>query len=170
MEWVLILLILLAIAVNIRSFIVLNQFQKQRKIMIEDAEAVNSSMEEFVTNLEQENDELYNRLVEHIAQKESRLEERLDELEKQIGNEPAAAPIEPAVPAKKQKASKAVQQTVKTKPTERDIDPTLPENERIEQLHKQGFSTSQIAKVVAAERGEIELIINMYKKKQSYQK
>lgn len=44
MEWVLILLILLAIAVNIRSFIVLNQFQKQRNIMIEDAEADRKSV------------------------------------------------------------------------------------------------------------------------------
>lgn len=170
MEWVLILLILLAIGVNIRSFIVLNQFQKQRNIMIEDAEAVNASMEEFVANLERENDELYNRLVEHIAQKESRLEERLNELEQRAGNEKAAAPVKSLKPSKKTKAPKAEQQMVEAMPAERVIDPALPENERIEQLHKQGFSTAQIAKVVKAERGEIELIINMYRKKQSYQK
>lgn len=167
MDWLLIGLILLAIAVNIRSIIVLNQFQKQRKAMLEDAEAVHSSMEDFVANLEQENDELYNRLVEHIAQKESRMEERLRELEQRIGNGPAAAAIEPMPVAPKGKAAK--QNKVVT-PAEPDIDPELQENEKIEQLHKQGFSPAQIAKVVAAERGEIELIINMYKKKQSYQK
>ncbi|MFD1032778.1 DUF6115 domain-containing protein [Metaplanococcus flavidus] len=167
MEWLLIGLILLAIAVNIRSFIVLSQFQKQRKVMREDTESVNASMEEFVANLEQENDELYNRLVEHIAQKESRMADRLHELEQKIGGEPAAPAMEPVPTAKK---IKAVKQKEAVKPAEPAVDPALPENEKIEQLHKQGFSTAQIAKVVSAERGEIELIINMFKKKQSYQK
>lgn len=167
MEWLLILLILLAIAVNIRSFIALNQFQKQRKIMLEDAEAVNASMEEFVANLEQENDELYNRLVEHIAQKESRIEERMRELELKIGSGTAVHAADQALVAPK---TKTVKQKKTAKPAEPEIDPELPENEKVEQLHKQGFSPAQIAKVVAAERGEIELIINMYKKKQSYQK
>ena len=167
MEWLLIGLILLAIAVNIRSFIVLNQFQKQRKIMLEDAEGVNSSMKEFVENLEQENDELYNRLVEHIAHKESRMEERLRELEQKIGNVPAALSPEPEPVTK---GPKAVKQKAASKPEEPVVDPELPQNERIEQLHKQGFSAAQISKVVTAERGEIELIINMFKKKQSYHK
>lgn len=167
MEWLLIGLILLAIAVNIRSFIALNQFRKQRKIMLEDAEAVNASMEEFVANLEQENDELYNRLVEHIAQKESRMEERMRELELKIGTG-TAAPIVDAVPVAPK--TKITKQKKTAKPAEPEVDPDLPENEKIEQLHKQGFAPAQIAKVVAAERGEIELIINMYKKKQSYQK
>ena len=167
MEWLLILLILLAIAVNIRSFRALNQFQKQRKIMLEDAEAVNSSMEEFVANLEKENDELYNRLVEHIAQKESRMEERIRKLELGGGNGIVVESTDRVPVAPK---TKTVKQNKTAKPAEPEIDPELPENEKIEQLHKQGFSPAQIAKVVAAERGEIELIINMYKKKQSYQK
>lgn len=167
MDWLLIGLILLAIAVNIRSFIVLNQFQKQRKAMLEDAEAVHSSMEDFVANLEQENDELYNRLVEHIAQKESRMEERMRELELKIGIADSVQPADETPVAPKSKTGKQ-KKTVKA--AEPEIDPDLPENEKIEQLHKQGFSSAQIAKVVKAERGEIELIINMYKKKQSYQK
>lgn len=167
MEWLLILLILLAIAVNIRSFIVLNQFQKQRKIMLKDAEAVNSIMAEFVENVEQENDELYNRLVEHIAQKESRMEEQMRKLEQKIGTTVPALAQEPVAGTQKVKMTK--QQKV-VKAVEPELDPELPENEKIEQLHKQGFSPVQIAKVVTAERGEIELIINMYKKKQSYQK
>ncbi|MCM3612013.1 hypothetical protein M4S82_12215 [Planococcus sp. MERTA32b] len=167
MEWLLIGLILLAIAVNMRSFIVLNQFQKQRKAMLEDAEAVNSNMEEFVANLEKENDELYNRLVEHIAQKESRMEERMRELELKIGTGIAVHTVDEVAAAPE---AKKVKQKKTAKPAEPEADPDLPENEKIEQLHKQGFSPAQIAKVVAAERGEIELIINMYKKKQSYQK
>lgn len=167
MDWLLLLLVLLAIAVNIRSFMALNQFQKQRKIMLEDAEALNSSMEEFVENLEKENDALYKRLVEHIAQKESLLEQRLHDLEQRIGSGANAISAEP-VPVKKK--SKAAKQKTEAKPAEPQPDPELPENEKIEQLHKQGFSSAQIAKVVTAERGEIELIINMFKKKQSYQK
>lgn len=167
MEWLLILLILLAIAVNIRSFIVLNQFQRQRQTMLEDADAVKFSMEEFVENLEQENDELYNKLVEHIAQKESRMEERLRELEQKIAEIPASITPETVTASKKPKAAKP---KAAAKPAEPMVDPELPDNEKIEQLHKQGFSTAQISKVVAAERGEIELIINMFKKKQSYQK
>lgn len=166
-EWLLILLILLAIAVNIRSFMVLNQFRKQRKNMLDDAEAVKANMEEFVANLEEENDALYNRLVEHIAQKESRTEERLRELEQKIAGGPEAATPAALPAAKKPKAAK---QKALPKPPEPAVDPELPENEKIEQLHKQGFSTAQISKVVTAERGEIELIINMFKKKQSYQK
>lgn len=165
MEWLLIGLILLAIAVNIRSFVVLNQFQTQRKHMLEDAEAVKSNMEEFVENLEQENDELYNRLVEHIAQKESRMEERLRELEQKIADGLTAFAPDPAG-----KNPEIVKQKKAITSAEPVVDPKLPENETIEQLHKQGFSTAQISKVVAAERGEIELIINMFKKKQSYQK
>lgn len=170
MEWLLIGLILLAIAVNMRSFIVLNQFQKQRKAMLEDAEAVNSNMEEFVANLEKENDELYNRLVEHIAQKESRMEERMRELELKIGTGIAAHTVDEVAAAPEAKKVKQKKTAKPAEPEEPEADPDLPENEKIEQLYKQGFSPAQIAKVVAAERGEIELIINMYKKKQSYQK
>ena len=169
MEWLLIGLILLAIAVNIRSFMVLKQFQNQRKTMLEDAEAVNLSMEEFVEKLEQENEELYKRLIEHITQKESRMEERLRELEQKIGQGPAALSSE-SLPAAKGPKAKAEKQKKMPKAAEPVVDSELPENERIEQLHKQGFSTAQISKVVTAERGEIELIINMFKKKQSYQK
>lgn len=167
MEWLLILLILLAIAVNIRSFIVLNQFQKQRKNMLDDAEAVKANMEDFVANLEEENDALYNRLVEHIAQKESRTEERLRELEQKVAEGPEPSTPEAVTATKMPKTAK---QKAAPMPPEPAVDPELPENEKIEQLHKQGFSTAQISKVVTAERGEIELIINMFKKKQSYQK
>ncbi|WP_033543170.1 DUF6115 domain-containing protein [Planococcus sp. CAU13] len=167
MDWLLILLVLLAIAVNIRSFMALNQFQKQRRIMLEDAEAMNASMEEFVENIEKENDELYNRLVEHIAQKESGLEQRLHRLEQRSGSGQAGVHAESAPPVKNAKTAKP---KTPAKPAEPVPDPELPEHEKIEQLHKQGFSPVQIAKVVKAERGEIELIINMFKKKQSYQK
>ena len=70
MEWLLIGLIILVILVNIRSFIVLNQFKQKRTQMLEDTDAIHQSMENFVTNLEKENDELYHKLIDYIKEKE----------------------------------------------------------------------------------------------------
>ncbi|UJF27122.1 DUF6115 domain-containing protein [Planococcus sp. 107-1] len=44
------------------------------------------------------------------------------------------------------------------------------DQEKISKLHKQGFAPKQIAKVLKMEHGEVELIVNMLKKKKSYQK
>ncbi|MBW9234811.1 hypothetical protein JQK62_21740 [Leptospira santarosai] len=44
------------------------------------------------------------------------------------------------------------------------------ENDKMLKLYKQGFSEKQIAKVLQMDLGEVELVLNMFKKKQSYQK
>ena len=44
------------------------------------------------------------------------------------------------------------------------------ETDKLLQLYKQGFSEKQIAKVLQMDLGEVELVLNMFKKKQSYQK
>lgn len=156
MDWLLIALILLAIVVNIRSFMVLSQFKQQREKMAEDTAALHQSMEEFVGNIEIENDELYSKLADYIKENENRLEERIRRLEDRKELAPAS---EMAV------AEAELPEIAAQEPEEELQGPA-----KIEQLHKQGFSAKQIAKVVEEERGEIELIINMYKKKQSYQK
>lgn len=161
MEWLLIGLIILVILVNIRSFMVLSQFKQQRTQLLEDTEAIHQSMEEFVTNLEKENDELYNKLIDYIKVKESKLDERIRLLEDQIDSG-------------KMRASTSVH-TLNNQNDEKqtnDINSNVNEleNEKIAKLYKQGFSSSQITKVLKMDQGEVELVINMLKKKQSYNK
>lgn len=153
--WLLIALILLTILVNIRSFMVMAHFQKERKQLAEDTAALHQSMEEFVGTIELENDELYSKLADTIKENENRLKDRIRRLEERKESAPAS---ELAVKA----------ETLEIAATEPEEE--LQGTAKIEQLHKQGFSVQQIAKVVEEERGEIELIINMYRKKQSYQK
>lgn len=152
--WLLIALILLSIMVNIRSFMVLSQFKQQRKQMAEETAALHQSMEEFVENIESENDELYSKLADTIKENEKKSEERIRRLEQRK----ELAPLS--------EASEAETELPVTAEPEKELQGTA----KIEQLHKQGFSAKQIAKVVEAERGEVELVINMFQKKQSYQK
>lgn len=157
MEWLLIGLIILVILVNIRSFMVLSQFKQQRTQLLEDTEAIHQSMEEFVTNLEKENDELYNKLIDYIKVKESKLDERIRLLEDQLDSGIMSASTSVHTIDKQQ-----------TNDTNSNVDEF--ENEKISKLYKQGFSPSQITKVLKMDQGEVELVINMLKKKQSYNK
>ena len=160
MEWLLIGLIILVILVNIRSFIVLNQFKQKRTQMLEDTDAIHHSMEEFVTNLEKENDELYHKLVDYIKEKESKLDERIRLLEEQLDSEVKRTPnMEHTTEQEDDKQTIAMNSIVNEK-----------ENEKIPTLFKQGFSPKQIAKVLQIDHGEVELVVNMLRKKQSYLK
>jgi len=156
-EWLLIGLIILVILVNIRSFMVLSQFKQQRTQLLEDTEAIHQSMEEFVTNLEKENDELYNKLIDYIKVKESKLDERIQRLEEQLDSGIMSASTSVHTIDKQQ-----------TNDINSNVDEF--ENEKISKLYKQGFSPSQITKVLKMDQGEVELVINMLKKKQSYNK
>lgn len=167
-EWLLIALIVLTIVVNIRSFMVLAQFKRQRKQMAEDTAILHQNMEEFVASIEVENDELYSKLADTIKENEKRLEERIRRLEDQKANPVPIEPTELTEPSPP--AESAVIETELQPPAEQEPEEELQDIAKIEQLHKQGFSAQQIAKVVEAKRGEVELVINMFKKKQSYQK
>jgi flagellar basal body-associated protein FliL len=160
-EWLLIGLIILVILVNIRSFMVLSQFKQQRTQLLEDTEAIHQSMEEFVTNLEKENDELYNKLIDYIKVKESKLDERIRRLEDQLDSGIMSAST----------SVHTIDKQDDEKQTN-DINSNVDEfeNEKISKLYKQGFSPSQITKVLKMDQGEVELVINMLKKKQSYNK
>lgn len=136
---------------------VLSQFKQQRTHLLADTEAIHQSMEEFVTNLEKENDELYNKLIDYIKVKESKLDERIRRLEEQLDSGIMSA--SPSV------------HTIDKQQTN-DINSNVDEfeNEKISKLYKQGFSPAQITKVLKMDQGEVELVINMVKKKQSYNK
>ncbi len=160
MEWLLIGLIILVILVNIRSFIVLNQFKQKRTQMLEDTDAIHQSMAEFVTNLEKENDELYHKLVDYIKEKESKLDERIRLLEEQLDSEVKRIPnMEHTAEQNDDNQTIAMNSIVNEQ-----------ENGKIAILFKQGFSPKQIAKVLQIDHGEVELVVNMLRKKESYHK
>lgn len=160
MEWLLIGLIILMILVNIRSFIVLNQFKQKRTQMLEDTDAIHQSMEDFVTNLEKENDELYYKLVDYIKEKESKLDERIRLLEEQLDSEVKRTHnMEHTTDQGDEEQTIVMNSIVNQK-----------ENEKIPTLFKQGFSPKQIAKVLQIDHGEVELVVNMLRKKESYHK
>lgn len=160
-EWLLIGLTILVIVVNIRSFIVLNQFKLQRAQMVKDTESLHQSMGEFVSNVEKENDELYHKLIDYIKEKESKFDERIRQLEGQQDTE-----LKSPHNMEDTKANQAAeQQAIAMNPIGNE-----PETQKIPTLYKQGFSPKQIAKVLQMDHGEVELVINMLRKKESYHK
>jgi len=161
LDWFLIAMIILVILVNIRSFLVLAELKQKRAQMKEDINAIHGSMEEFVTSVEKENDELYQRFVDHIQMKDSKLDERIRLLEEKLNNELAGG-----TPVKLQQEQQVEEAHVYVATSEVNEQ----ENDKMLKLYKQGFSEKQIAKVLQVDLGEVELVLNMFKKKQSYQK
>lgn len=149
MVWLLIGLIVLMIIVNIRSFVILAQFQQEKVKMAKENEEIKRSMEEFVASLEKENDELYSKMVNYIKMNESKFEHRLLQLEETRELTVLPEQDELPLPEKVEAGS---------------------EHEKIGLLHKQGFTPKQIAKIVQEDFGKVELIINMLNKKKGYKK
>jgi predicted nuclease with TOPRIM domain len=157
MEWLFAaLLLVLAVLVNIRSFFGLSEIKQQRQQMLEESEAISQSMEEFVEKLEKENDELYHKLVNYIKVKDSGLDEKIRALEEKLGT--SSVENAPVLKPKVEEDEKVAE------PFSGSSDQA-----KISQLYKQGFSASQIAKVLQMDRGKVELAINIYSKKKSYQ-
>lgn len=155
MEWLFAaLLLVLAILVNVRSFFGISEIKQQRQQMIEESEAISQSMEEFVEKMEKENDELYHKLVNYIKVRDSAFDGKIQALEEKLGT------------------SSTVEQSVIELEAEEPVEETISDSTdqaKIAQLYKQGFSASQIAKVLQIDRGAVELAINLYSKKKSYQ-
>ncbi|WP_255472917.1 hypothetical protein [Planomicrobium sp. CPCC 101079] len=160
MEWLLVaILLILAIYISIKSFVGMTEIKQQRQQMIEESEALSQSMEDFVAKLEKENDELYHNLVNYIKVKESGLEQKIRNLEEKLGELSAVSPASQTfVPEDKVSGGK-----------EEKVDHSMQEQEKIAQLYKQGFSAKQIAKVLQLEQGKVELAVNLYSRKKSYQ-
>lgn len=157
MESTVILLIVLAVLMNIKAGLVIWHYKQKNRELNEEKEAIQQNMMDFVEAVERENEELYAKLVGHIKAKESNFENRIRLLEESANGADAQesdrnklAAIEPA----EQPASQADQ----------------PMGEKIDQLFKQGFSVNQIAKVLKADRGAVELTVNLLEKKKNYQK
>lgn len=150
MEWILIGLFILAILVNIRSFVLLNQVKQQKSRFDSEAADIYRNLEIFTADIEEKNEELYKEFIAHIENKETHFNERMRKLEEKTTLRPAEVP--------------AVDEDIDV------LDDSLEDNKKVETLHKQGFSPEQIAKVLRLELGKTELIVNMLNKKRSYQK
>lgn len=156
MEWLLIELIVLVLLLNIRAIIVLVQNKQKREELSEDTALIHQGMEEFVEKIEKENEELYQKLADYIKVREDKFEKRIRLLEKQLAAGKIEAPVQLEMPEQQEESHL--------------FDEVESDQEKISKLHKQGFAPKQIAKVLKMEHGEVELIVNMLKKKKSYQK
>lgn len=156
MEWLLIELIVLVLLLNIRAIVVLVQNKRKREELSEDTALIHQGMEEFVEKIEKENEELYQKLADYIKVREDKFEKRIRLLEKQLAAGKIEAPVQLEMPEQQEESHL--------------FDEVESDQEKISKLHKQGFAPKQIAKVLKMEHGEVELIVNMLKKKKSYQK
>lgn len=156
MEWLLIELIVLVLLLNIRAIVVLVQNKQKREELSEDTALIHQGMEEFVEKIEKENEELYQKLADYIKVREDKFEKRIRLLEKQLAAGKIEVPVQLEMPEQQEESHLYGE-------VESD-------QEKISKLHKQGFAPKQIAKVLKMEHGEVELIVNMLKKKKSYQK
>ena len=154
----------LTILLNIVSLLMLIQSKKLNHVDSgNDVQAIQQSMEDFVAKIETENDELYQQMVRYQKTKQHENEDRIRSLEEKIRfleeqleygetsefvNEPLVDPSQQIDPMQSQPL----------------------DEEKVLQLFKQGFSAKQIAKVLQMDYGEVELMINLFKKRQIHSK
>lgn len=132
-------LLLAAISIVLLLMNVLLMLTVKKQRVDEDPTGVHESMAEFVTQLEKENDELYDKLIAYVKESEIHLMKRIESLEENFAPDSKGA-----------EASEEVSV----------------ETEKIIQLSKQGFSTKQIAKVLQTDLGKVELVVKMNNKRQ----
>lgn len=135
MEW---LLIAVSVVLLLLNVLLMLTVKKQR--IDNGSTEVHEKMAEFVAQLEEENNELYNKLTTHIKKSETQLVERVERLEqtKIVRSKKVGIPEKSTV-----------------------------ETEKMIQLARQGFSSRQIAKVLHADFGEVELVVTMNNKRYS---
>lgn len=109
-----------------------------RKLMVEqESERLEAAMAEFITAVEQENDALYDKLMDRLEQTEAKMAQW----------EKAERPAE--------ELKSAAQPPVETS-----------RREKVRQLTKQGFSAAHIAKLLELPIGEAEVAVQLEKKRQ----
>ena len=109
--------------------------------MIEqESERLEAAMAEFITAVEQENDALYDKLMDRLEQAEAKMAQRETTDAPAAEQESVPAPVAP--PASDSRRDK------------------------VRQLTKQGFSASHIAKLLELPIGEAEVAVQLEKKRQ----
>lgn len=106
----------------------------------EESERLEAAMGEFVEAVEQENEALYDKLMERLQETEAKLE-RL--------SKPQQETTEP--------------QTALHLVSKPEVE--VSRREKIRQLTKQGFSTAHIAKLLDVKIGEVEVAVQIEKKR-----
>lgn len=113
-----------------------------RKLMIEqESDRLEAAMAEFITAVEQENDALYDKLMDRLEQTEAKMAQ-LEKME-----DPAQEP-------------KSAVRSADKPPVETS------RREKVRQLTKQGFSAAHIAKLLELPIGEAEVAVQLEKKRQ----
>jgi DNA-binding NarL/FixJ family response regulator len=159
------ILIGLSVLLNIASLMLLIQYRKISNIDKNDeVQAIQQSMENFVANMERENDELYQRLAEYLKVNQQSTEEQLQSLEEKIRFLEEKLEQEANI----ETIDEPSNDSEAWEPPNVDVPSQFPQDEeKVLQLYKQGFSSSQIAKVLQMDNGKVELIINLFKRRQS---
>lgn len=136
-------MVVLLIVVSTLLLLVNVKLMMSRKLTVEqESERLKAAMAEFITAVEQENDALYDKLLERLEQTEA----KMAQWEK--ANHQTEEPKSALLP---------------------DAQPVAQTNRRakIRQLTKQGFSAAHIAKLLELPIGEAEVAVQIEKKRQS---
>jgi hypothetical protein len=135
--------IFISIALHLVSFLcIVLLFLKQTK-GTEVREEIAASMEVYIEQLEEENDRLLNEVKSYVDKRENQLDTRLRVLEQ--GKVRAPEVEEPTKPDIVQHPSAHNER-----------------NQKAVQLHQQGFSVADIARILNCGIGEVELIVNLH--------
>ncbi|WP_270180443.1 DUF6115 domain-containing protein [Alkalihalobacillus sp. CinArs1] len=152
-----VIFIFISIALHLVSFLcIVLLFLKQSKGS-NLKEEVRSSMQSYIEQLEEENDQLIDRVKTLVEKREGQIDLRLRVLEQS-----KAAPQE-SVPAQQPKENQPYQ-----KPAAVLQHPSV-RNDRKQQalkLYKEGFTMTEIAKFLNCGIGEVELIVNIHGRSQ----
>ncbi|KKK39011.1 hypothetical protein WQ57_06625 [Mesobacillus campisalis] len=139
MDWILLGLSVLLSAVSI---VILMQSRNSKEAGAADGvQAIQQSLEEFVAKMEAENDQLYQKLVHYMKAEQRAAWERIQLLE--------------------EKVRVLEEERGQTAVVQKDD-----EEDKVLQLYKQGFSAKQIGKALLLDHGKVELMINLFNKRQ----
>lgn len=151
-----VIFIFISIALHLVSFLcIVLLFLKQSKGSNLKKE-VTESMQSYIEQLEQENDQLIDRVKTLVEKRESQIDLRLRVLEQSRDKPPQAQP------------PKEVQQH-QPKPGSVVLQHPSVRNDRKQQalrLYKEGFTMNEIAKFMNCGIGEVELIVNIHGRSQ----
>jgi len=150
----LISIIILLIALNI--FVIYFFVRFIRKQRITEHEAFIQSINEYVNQVEENNDKLLENILEHFQEKEILLNDRIHLLEEKLEQKEKAI-------LKTENVDMKIEEESSPNITNHEFSTQEEKYTHILTLFKQGFTPNQIAKVLHIQQGEVELVLNMNK-------
>lgn len=157
--------IFISIALHLVSFLCIVLLYLKQSKSSEVREEVASSMEEYIEQLEQENDRLMTKVKTFIEKRDNQLDIRLRVLE-QNGNsvKPQTEPQNSEPPKPEEPIQQPIQSQLEPKNSIVIQHPSSKNerNQKAIQLYQQGFAANDIARLLNCGTGEVELIVNMH--------